>query len=124
VVGAIGPWNWPLMIGIWQIAPSLRMGNTVIVKPSSFTPLSVLAMVSIMNEVLPPGVLTAISGNRDVGARLAAHPDIAKVMFTGSTAAGREIIKSSANNLARLTLELGGNDAGIVLPGTDPSAIA
>jgi acyl-CoA reductase-like NAD-dependent aldehyde dehydrogenase len=124
VVGAIGPWNWPLMIGIWQIAPSLRMGNTVIVKPSSFTPLSVLAMVSILNEVLPPGVLAAISGNRDVGARLAAHPDIAKVMFTGSTAAGREIIKSSANNLARLTLELGGNDAGIVLPGTDPSAIA
>ncbi|RXZ72348.1 aldehyde dehydrogenase family protein [Agromyces albus] len=124
VVGAIGPWNWPLMIGIWQIAPSLRMGNTVVVKPSSFTPLSVLAMVSIMNEVLPPGVLVAISGNRDVGARLAAHPHIAKVMFTGSTAAGREIIKSSASNLARLTLELGGNDAGIVLPGTDPAAIA
>ena len=124
VVGAIGPWNWPLMIGIWQIAPSLRMGNTVVVKPSSFTPLSVLAMVSVINEVLPPDVLVAISGNREVGARLAAHPDIAKVMFTGSTAAGREIIKSSANNLARLTLELGGNDAGIVLPGTDPAEIA
>ena len=124
VVGAIGPWNWPLMIGIWQIAPALRMGNTVIIKPSSYTPLSVLAMVSILNEVLPPNVLTAISGTREVGARLAEHPDIAKVMFTGSTAAGREIIKSSANNLARLTLELGGNDAGIVLPGTDPKEIA
>ena len=124
VVGAIGPWNWPLMIGMWQIAPSLRMGNTVVVKPSSNTPLSVLAMVAIMNEVLPADVLTAVSGNRDVGSRLASHPDIAKVMFTGSTAAGREIIKGSANNLARLTLELGGNDAGIVLPGTDATAIA
>lgn len=124
VVGAIGPWNWPLMIGMWQMAPSLRMGNTVVIKPSSNTPLSVLALVSIMNEVLPPNVLTAVAGNREVGSRLAEHPDIAKVMFTGSTAAGREIIKSSANNLARLTLELGGNDAGIVLPGTDPAAIA
>jgi acyl-CoA reductase-like NAD-dependent aldehyde dehydrogenase len=124
VVGAIGPWNWPLMIGMWQMAPSLRMGNTVVIKPSSNTPLSVLALVSIMNEVLPPNVLTAVSGNREVGSRLAEHPDIAKVMFTGSTGAGREIIKSSANNLARLTLELGGNDAGIVLPGTDAAAIA
>lgn len=124
VVGAIGPWNWPLMIGMWQMAPSLRMGNAVVLKPSSNTPLSVLALVSIMNEVLPADVLIAISGTREVGSRLAEHPDIAKVMFTGSTAAGREIIKSSANNLARLTLELGGNDAGIVLPGTDPKAIA
>ena len=124
VVGAIGPWNWPLMIGIWQIAPALRMGNTVVVKPSEFTPLSVLAMVSVMNELLPEGVLTAVSGGREVGARLAAHPDIDKVMFTGSTATGRKIIEASAGNLARLTLELGGNDAGIVLPGTDPAAIA
>jgi len=124
VVGAIGPWNWPLMIGIWQIAPALRMGNTVVVKPSGFTTLSVLAMVSIMNEVLPAGVLTVVAGDRVVGSLLASHPDIDKVMFTGSTATGREIIKSSADNLARLTLELGGNDAGIVLPGADPAAIA
>lgn len=124
VVAAIGPWNWPLMIGMWQIAPALRMGNTVVVKPSSFTPLSVLAMVEVMNEVLPDGVLSVVSGDRGVGSRLASHPAIGKVMFTGSTAAGREIIKSSAGNLARLTLELGGNDAGIVLPGTDPAAIA
>jgi len=124
VVGAIGPWNWPLMIGIWQIAPSLRMGNTVVVKPSEFTPLSVLAMISVMNEVLPAGVLSVISGGRDVGARLASHPDVDKIMFTGSTATGRKIIEASAGNLARLTLELGGNDAGIILPGTDPKAIA
>src|ERR1700712_191947 len=96
VVAAIGPWNWPMMIGIWQIAPALRMGNTVVVKPSEFTPLSVLALVSIMNEELPAGVLTVISGDREVGARLASHPDIDKVMFTGSTATGREIAKAAA----------------------------
>nr|WP_194425422.1 aldehyde dehydrogenase family protein [Microbacterium aquimaris] len=124
VVGAIGPWNWPMMISIWQIAPSLRMGNTVVVKPSEYTPLSVLALLSVMNDVLPADVLIGISGDREVGARLASHPDIDKIMFTGSTATGRKIIESSAGNLARLTLELGGNDAGIVLPGTDPAAIA
>lgn len=124
VVGAIGPWNWPLMITIWQIGPSLRMGNTVVAKPSEYTPLSVLAMLAVVNDVLPADVLIGVSGDREVGARLASHPDIAKIMFTGSTATGRRIIESSADNLARLTLELGGNDAGIVLPGTDPSAIA
>lgn len=124
VVGAIGPWNWPLMITIWQIGPSLRMGNTVVAKPSEYTPLSVLAMIAVMNEVLPADVLIAVSGDREVGARLASHPDIAKIMFTGSTATGRRIIESSAGNLARLTLELGGNDAGIVLPDTDVAAIA
>jgi acyl-CoA reductase-like NAD-dependent aldehyde dehydrogenase len=124
VVAAIGPWNWPLMIAIWQIAPSLRMGNTVLVKPSEFTPLSVLALVSVLNEVLPPDVLIAVPGGRDLGARLSAHPDIDKIMFTGSTATGRKIIEASSQNLARLTLELGGNDAGIVLPDADPDAIA
>ncbi|MGO4533664.1 aldehyde dehydrogenase family protein [Leifsonia sp. 2MCAF36] len=124
VVGAIGPWNWPLMIAIWQVAPALRMGNTVVLKPSGNTPLSVLAMVDVLNEALPPDVLVAVSGGRDVGARLASHPEVDKVMFTGSTATGRRIIESSAGNLARLTLELGGNDAGIVLPGTDAKAIA
>lgn len=124
VVGAIGPWNWPLMITIWQIGPSLRMGNTVVAKPSEYTPLSVLAMLAVMNDVLPADVLIGVSGDREVGARLASHPDIDKIMFTGSTATGRRIIESSAGNLARLTLELGGNDAGIVLPGTEVSAIA
>ncbi|MEV8273063.1 aldehyde dehydrogenase family protein [Microbacterium sp. NPDC077184] len=124
VVGAIGPWNWPMMITVWQIAPSLRMGNTVIVKPSSYTPLSVLALVEIYNRHLPEGVLTVVSGDRTVGSALASHPGIDKVMFTGSTAAGRLIVESSARNLARLTLELGGNDPGIVLPGTDVAAIA
>ena len=124
VVGAIGPWNWPMMIAVWQLAPALRMGNTVVVKPSEYTPLSVLALVHVLNEVLPADVLIAVSGGRDVGARLASHPDIDKLMFTGSTATGRRIIEGSAGNFARLTLELGGNDAGIVLPGTDARAIA
>lgn len=124
VVGAIGPWNWPVMITMWQIAPALRMGNTVVVKPSEYTPLSVLALIEIMNSVLPAGVLTGIAGDREIGARLSSHPAIGKVMFTGSTATGKAIIRSSADTVKRLTLELGGNDAGIVLPDVDPKAIA
>ena len=124
VVGAIGPWNWPMLITVWQIAPALRMGNAVVVKPSEYTPLSVLALIKVINEELPEGLLSVVSGGRDVGARLAEHPAIGKVMFTGSTATGKAIIKSSADTVKRLTLELGGNDAGIVLPDADPKAIA
>ncbi len=124
VVGAIGPWNWPMMITVWQIAPALRMGNAVVVKPSEYTPLSVLALASIINQELPDGLLSVVSGGRDVGEALAAHDAIGKVMFTGSTATGKAIIRSSADTVKRLTLELGGNDAGIVLPDSDPKAIA
>ncbi|MFD6517724.1 aldehyde dehydrogenase family protein [Rhodococcus sp. NPDC060176] len=124
VVGAIGPWNWPMMITVWQVAPALRMGNTVVVKPSEHTPLSVLALVKILNTVLPEDVLSVVAGDGDLGARLSSHPDIAKLMFTGSTSTGQAIIRSSADTVKRLTLELGGNDAGIVLPGVDPKAIA
>ncbi|TDL31598.1 aldehyde dehydrogenase family protein [Arthrobacter nitrophenolicus] len=124
VVGAIGPWNWPMMITVWQVAPALRMGNAVVVKPSEYTPLSVLALVETINEALPEGLLTVVSGGRDVGEVLASHPAIGKVMFTGSTATGKAIIRSSADTVKRLTLELGGNDAGIVLPDADPKAIA
>lgn len=124
VVGAIGPWNWPMMITIWQIAPALRMGNTAVVKPSKMTPLSVLALIKVLNEELPDDVLHVISGDREVGARLAEHPAVGKIMFTGSTAGGKAIIKSSADTVKRLTLELGGNDAGIVLPDADPKTIA
>ena len=124
VVASIGPWNFPVMIGVWHIAPALRMGNTVVIKPSEYTPLSVLALVEIFRRHLPEGVVTAVSGGREVGAALASHPDVAKIVFTGSTPTGRRIVESSSNNLARLTLELGGNDAGIVLPGTDVSQVA
>ncbi|MFD1211028.1 aldehyde dehydrogenase family protein, partial [Arthrobacter sp. GCM10027362] len=124
VVGAIGPWNWPMMIAVWQLAPALRMGNTVVMKPSEYTPLSVLALAEVLNTVFPDNVLTVVPGGREVGEALASHPEVAKVMFTGSTATGKAIIRSSADTVKRLTLELGGNDAGIVLPDADPKAIA
>lgn len=124
VVGAIGPWNWPMMITIWQIAPALRMGNTVVVKPSEYTPLSVSALVSVLNEALPADVLQVVCGDGSVGAALTANTRVGKIMFTGSTATGKRIIEASAGDVKRLTLELGGNDAGIVLDDADPAAIA
>jgi phenylacetaldehyde dehydrogenase len=125
VVGAISPWNWPMMISIWQIAPSLRMGNTVVIKPADTTALSVRALVAVMNQVLPEGVLNIVTGpGRTVGDALTKSPKVGKIMFTGSTPVGKQIIEASADNVTRLTLELGGNDAGIVLPDVDPAAIA
>ncbi|WP_419702989.1 aldehyde dehydrogenase family protein [Promicromonospora sp. NFX87] len=123
-VGVITPWNWPMMIAIWQIAPSLRMGNTVVAKPSEHTTLSGLALAAVLNDVLPAGVLEVVTGAGDIGDALVRRPEIGKVMFTGSTATGSKIIAASADNITRLTLELGGNDAGIVLPDVDPTAIA
>lgn len=123
-VGVITPWNWPMMIAIWQIAPALRMGNTVVAKPSEHTTLSGLALAAVLNDVLPAGVLEVVTGAGDVGDALVRRPEIGKVMFTGSTATGSKIIAASADNITRLTLELGGNDAGIVLPDVDPAAIA
>lgn len=124
VVGAVGPWNWPMMISVWQFAPSLKMGNTVVLKPSEYTPLSVQALVAVVNEVLPADVLSVVPGDGKVGAALTDHDGVDKVMFTGSTATGQAIMRAAADNLARLTLELGGNDAGIVLEDADPKAIA
>lgn len=125
VVGAIAPWNWPMMISIWQIAPSLRMGNAVVAKPAETTTLSGLALVAVMNQVLPAGVLNIVAGpGRTVGDALTKSPRVGKIMFTGSTGVGKRIIEASANNVTRLTLELGGNDAGIVLPDVDAAAIA
>lgn len=124
VVAAIAPWNWPLMIAIWQIIPAIRMGNTVVLKPSEYTPIATLEMVRLINQVLPPGVLNTVSGDGRIGAALTGHPDIDKIMFTGSESTGRKIIGASSSNLAPITLELGGNDAAVVLPGTDAGAIA
>ncbi|MEV4901141.1 aldehyde dehydrogenase family protein [Citricoccus sp. NPDC055426] len=124
VVGAIGPWNWPMMISIWQIAPSLRMGNAVVLKPSEYTPLSVLALGAVLNQVLPAGLIQVLAGPGELGAALTAHAGVDKLMFTGSTKTGQAIMRSAADTLKRLTLELGGNDAGIVLPDADPEAIA
>jgi len=124
VVGAITPWNWPLIIATWQIAPSLRMGNTVVQKPSEYTTLCALALIEVFNEVLPDGVLVAVTGAGDVGDALVRDKRVGKVMFTGSVKTGMKVIEASAGNLSRLTLELGGNDAGIVLPDVDPEKIA
>lgn len=124
VVGAIGPWNWPALIASWQFAPALRMGNTVVMKPSEYTPLSVLAVAAIVNQVLPEGVFTVLAGDRDMGAAMTNEPAFGKLMFTGSTATGKAIVEATAEHLPRLTLELGGNDPGIVLPDADPKAIA
>ena len=124
VVGAIGPWNWPMMITVWQVAPALRMGNPVVVKPSEYTPLSVKALIHLIATAVPEGVLNYVSGDRELGAALSTHEDVDKIMFTGSTATGQKIIEASAPTYKRLTLELGGNDAGVVLDDVDPKAIA
>ncbi len=124
VVGGIGPWNWPMMISVWQIAPALRMGNTIVLKPSEYTPLSVLALAHVMNTALPADVLQVLPGDGALGRAFTAHPRIDKITFTGSTATGKAIMKGAADDLKRLTLELGGNDAGIVLDDADPKAIA
>ena len=124
VIGSITPWNWPMLIGSWHIIPAVRTGNTVVIKPSPYTPLSTIRMVELMNEVLPPGVVNVVSGDDALGAALSSHPGIAKMVFTGSTATGRKIMASAAPTLKRITLELGGNDAGVVLPDADPKAIA
>jgi acyl-CoA reductase-like NAD-dependent aldehyde dehydrogenase len=124
VVGSITPWNWPLIIASWHIIPAITVGNTVVNKPSPYTPLSTLRMVEILNEVLPPGVVNCVAGDNDIGAAMSAHPGIGKIAFTGSVRTGKKVMASAAETLKRLTLELGGNDAGIVLPDADPKQIA
>ena len=118
VVGSITPWNWPLIIAAWHVMPALRVGCTVVIKPSPFTPLSTLRLVALMNEVLPPGVINAVTGGPEIGNHMALHPGINKIVFTGSVPTGKKVMGGAAQTLKRITLELGGNDAGIVLPGT------
>lgn len=124
VVAAIAPWNWPLMIAIWQIIPAIRAGNTVVLKPSEYTSIASLEMAAIIADVLPPGVLNTVSGTGEVGAWLVQQPAVDKIMFTGSGPTGAKIAATAAANLTPTTLELGGNDAAIVLPDADPKAIA
>ena len=119
VVASITPWNWPLMIAVWHVMPAIRVGCTVVIKPSPFTPLSTLRLVDLMNQVLPPGVINSVTGGVEVGNHLTNHPGIDKIVFTGSIATGKKVMGSAAQHLKRVTLELGGNDAGIVLPGTN-----
>ena len=124
VVASITPWNWPLMIAIWHVIPALRAGNTVVLKPSEYTPVATSRFVELANTILPPGVLNLVTGGGAVGAALTGHPDVNKIVFTGSTRTGKRIMETAAATLKRLTLELGGNDAGIVLPDVDVKAVA
>jgi len=120
VVAAITPWNFPLILLTNKLAPGLLSGNTMILKPAPTTPLTTLRLGEICARILPRGVVNTLVDQNDLGALLTQHPDIAKVAFTGSTATGRKVMASGAETLKRLTLELGGNDAAIVLDDADP----
>jgi len=124
VVGSITPWNFPILIAIWHLVPAIRTGNTVVIKPSPYTPLGTIRLVELLNEVLPKGVLNVVAGRDDLGQMMTEHPHIQKIVFTGSCATGRKVMQTASSTLKRVTLELGGNDAGIVLPDANPKEIA
>ncbi len=124
VVGAIVPWNFPILLAVWKIAPALVAGCTVIVKPSPYTPLCDLKIGELARDILPPGVFNVISGGDELGKWMTAHPDINKIAFTGSTQTGRHVLRAAGDTIKRVTLELGGNDPAIVMPDVDPKAIA
>ncbi|GAA1563187.1 aldehyde dehydrogenase family protein [Actinomadura kijaniata] len=124
VVAAITPWNYPLLLAIWKLAPALRAGNTMVLKPSPFTPLSSLRLGEVLRDVLPPGVLNVVSGGDDLGAWMTGHPVPRKISFTGSVATGKRVAQAAAPDLKRVTLELGGNDPAILLDDADPAAVA
>jgi acyl-CoA reductase-like NAD-dependent aldehyde dehydrogenase len=124
VVGLIIPWNFPITILFMKLGPALWSGNTVIIKPAPTTPLTTLRLAELLSAALPVGVLNTVTGEGDVGEALVAHPGIAKISFTGSTATGRRVMRSAASTLKRLTLELGGNDAAIVLEDANPEIVA
>jgi aldehyde dehydrogenase (NAD+) len=126
VVGQIVPWNFPLMFTSWKMAPALAAGNTIVIKPSELTPLSTLKIAEMMKRVgLPDGVVNVVPGyGHTAGARIAEHPDIKKIAFTGSTATGRKIVQASASNLKKVQLELGGKGPNIVFSDADIRAAA
>ncbi|MBR0690189.1 aldehyde dehydrogenase family protein [Bradyrhizobium manausense] len=124
VVGAIIPWNYPLLILSFKLPSALIAGNTLIVKPAPTTPLASLRFAELIKDVVPKGVLNFITDANDLGGEMTKHPDIRKISFTGSTATGQKVMASAAQTLKRITLELGGNDAGIVLDDVDPKKVA
>ena len=123
VVGAITPWNFPVLLGLWKVAPCLITGNTLVMKPSPYTPLCTLRFGEIAQQIFPAGVLNVVAGGNDLGQQMTEHADVAKISFTGSTATGKKVMASGSGNLKRITLELGGNDAAIVLADADWEAI-
>lgn len=124
VVCAIAPWNFPVNLTMWKLAPALVAGNTMVLKPSPYTPLCTLRIGELFRDVLPPGVLNVISGGDSLGPRMTGHPGFAKISFTGSSATGKSVLASAARDLKRVTLELGGNDAAIVLPDVNLDDVA
>ncbi|AJE45049.1 aldehyde dehydrogenase family protein [Celeribacter indicus] len=123
VVATIIPWNFPLMTIAFKVPFALLAGNTVLIKPSPTTPLSTLKFGEIIADLVPPGVVNIVTDDNDLGDAISSHPGIRKVSFTGSTATGRKVMASAAGTLKRLTLELGGNDAAIVLDDVDVEAV-
>jgi acyl-CoA reductase-like NAD-dependent aldehyde dehydrogenase len=124
VVVGIVPWNFPVLIACWKIGQSLVMGNTIVLKPSPFTPLATLRMGELLRKVLPPGVLNVVSGGNELGAAMTSHAVARKISFTGSVATGKRIAQAAATDLKHVTLELGGNDPAIVLKDVNPAVIA
>jgi len=124
VIGAITPWNYPVMLAVWKIAPALLAGNTIVLKPSPFTPLSTLKLGEVIRDALPPGVVNIVSGSDQLGAWITGHPAVRKISFTGSVATGKKVAAAAAPDLKRMTLELGGNDAAIVLDDANPKKVA
>ena len=124
VVCAIAPWNFPVTLAMWKVAPALVAGNTMVLKPSPFTPLCTLKIGELFRDVFPPGVLNVITGGDDLGPMMTAHPGFDKISFTGSTATGKRVMESASKDLKRVTLELGGNDAAIVMPDVDLDEVA
>ena len=124
VVGAIVPWNFPILLAIWKIAPAVMSGCTMILKPSPYTPLCDLKLAELAQQAFPPGVVNGLSGGDDLGIWMTTHPRINKIAFTGSTETGRHVMRSASETIKRVTLELGGNDPAIVLPDVDAKALA
>ncbi len=124
VVAAITPWNYPIMLGMWKIAPALLAGNTIVLKPSPYTPITTLMLGEILRDIVPPGVLNVISGGDELGSWMTSHPIPRKISFTGSVETGKKVAAAAAPDLKRVTLELGGNDAAIVLSDVDLASVA
>ncbi|MBD9408391.1 aldehyde dehydrogenase family protein [Acidovorax sp. ACV02] len=123
-VGLIVPWNFPVTILMMKLGPALWAGNSVVVKPAPSTPLTTLRIAQLFAQVLPPGIVNTVTGNGDIGQALVKHDGLGKISFTGSSPTGRRVMATAAESLKRLTLELGGNDAAIVLQDADPAMIA
>lgn len=124
VVGGIVPWNFPLMMAVQKIIPALMSGCTIVLKPSPFTPLTTLRVAELIADKVPAGTVNIITGEDMLGPLITGHPDIDKITFTGSTETGKRIMEGASSDLKRITLELGGNDASIVMPDADPKKVA